>query len=68
MMFIKKIPDILPELKINDIKIKWVRSFKYLGLTLDASTLTWKDHIREIKRCNIEIRCYESDSRSIMGS
>ena len=51
MMFTKKkIPDILPELKINDTQIEWVRSFKYLGLTLDAPTLTWKDHIREIQR------------------
>ena len=46
----KKLPNILPTLKINETEIEWVQSFKYLGLTFDAPTLTWKEHIKELQR------------------
>merc|ERR1739842_42725 len=46
----KKLPNILPTLKINETDIEWVNSFKYLGLTFDAPTLTWQKHIEETCR------------------
>ena len=33
------------ELKLDGILIDPVKKFKYLGMTLDAPNLTWKDHI-----------------------
>ena len=46
----KKISDHLPTLKLKENNIEWTPTFKYLGLTLDAPTLTWKQHIEEACR------------------
>ena len=46
----KKVLEHLPTLKLQDADIEWVRTFKYLGLTFDAPTLTWKAHIEGVCR------------------
>ena len=50
----KKIKDRLEEpelqIKINGENIEWVKSCKYLGITLDAPTLTWSKHFEELAR------------------
>ena len=38
----------LPTLKILNEDIRYVQTFKYLGLTLDAPFLTWKAHIDDL--------------------
>ena len=51
MIFTKKrLPEDLPVLSVIGNVVEWVKSFKYLGLTLDAPTLTWKKHVEEICR------------------
>ena len=37
-------------LKINQEEIEWVKTCKYLGVTLDAPSLTWKEHYEELTR------------------
>ena len=46
----KKVLDQLPTLKVKNKDIKWVRTFKNLGLTFDAPTLIWKEHIDDTCR------------------
>ena len=53
MIFTKKrIPKLedIAQLRIHNQEINWVKTFKYLGLTLDAPTLTWKVHIEDLCR------------------
>ena len=51
MCFTKqKVMDRLPTFRIEDEDILWVRKFSYLGVTLDAPTLTWREHVEEICR------------------
>ena len=38
------------QLKVNNSEIEWVKSIKYLGVTLDAPTLTWNKHYDELLR------------------
>ena len=38
------------QLKINNENIDWVKTTRYLGVTLDAPTLTWKNHYEELAR------------------
>ena len=46
----KRVLDLLPTLRVNGEDIEWVKTFKYLGLIVDAPTLTWKKHIEETCR------------------
>ena len=50
----KRIGEILQDptlqLKLNQETIEWVKSVRYLGVTLDAPTLTWKKHYEELTR------------------
>ena len=48
MCFTKRRNLQLPTLKILNEEIQYVKTFKYLGMTLDAPTLTWKEHIDDI--------------------
>ena len=41
---------ILPNLMLDGETIEWVQKFKYLGLTFDGPTLTWKEHIEDLRR------------------
>ncbi|CAL4067567.1 unnamed protein product, partial [Meganyctiphanes norvegica] len=50
MIFTKKRLPNPPTLTIKGNNIEWVKTFKYLGLTFDAPTLTWKSHIEETCR------------------
>ena len=51
MCFTKqKVMDRLPALLIEDESIDWVRTFTYLGVILDAPTLTWNNHIEDVCR------------------
>ena len=51
MCFTKqKVLDRKPTLKINNTDIEWVLTFKYLGVTFDAPTLTWAAHINDVCR------------------
>ena len=38
------------QLKLNQDDIEWVKHIRYLGVTLDAPTLTWKKHYQELVR------------------
>ena len=40
----------LPTLRLRNEDIEWVKTHKYLGLTVDAPNLTWKEHINEVTR------------------
>ena len=40
----------LPKFKLLNEDIEWVKSHKYLGLTVDAPNLTWNKHIEEVSR------------------
>lgn len=40
----------LPHFKLLNEDIEWVKSHKYLGLTVDAPNLTWNKHIEEVCR------------------
>ena len=42
--------DRLPSFQIENSDIEWVNAFTYLGVTLDAPTLTWRNHIDNICR------------------
>ena len=42
------------QLKINGEEIEWVKTTKYLGVTLDAPTLTWKNHYEEMVRAGVQ--------------
>ena len=56
MCFTKqKVLENLPSLLIGDSAIEWVRSFYYLGVTLDAPNLTWREHTTEL--------CIEANQR-----
>ena len=46
----KRVLDLLPTLRVNGEDIEWDNTFKYLGLTFDAPTLTWRNHIEETCR------------------
>ncbi|CAL4097649.1 unnamed protein product, partial [Meganyctiphanes norvegica] len=50
----KRIGEILQDptlqLKLNQETIEWVKSVRYLGVTLDAPTLTWKKHYEQLTR------------------
>ena len=50
----KRVLDQLPTLKLQHTDIEWVKTFKYLGLTFDAPTLTWKEHIEETCRQGLQ--------------
>ena len=43
----KKIDDLIPEIKIDDILIERVTNFNFLGLTLNEN-ISWKPHIDKI--------------------
>ena len=48
----------IPPIKINGTNVEFVQKFKYLGITLDSTCLSWKPHIQELaytskKRANI---------------
>ena len=51
----QKVLERLPSFLIDNRAIEWVRSFTYLGVTLDAPTLTWQKHINNI--------CVEANQR-----
>ena len=51
----QRVLDNLPSFILEDNVIEWVRSFYYLGVTLDAPSLTWNAHTDEI--------CRETNSR-----
>ena len=56
MCFTKqRVLDRLPAFLINNSAIEWVRTFTYLGVTLDAPTLTWVKHVGDI--------CQEANQR-----
>ena len=38
------------QLKLNQQNIEWAEHIKYLGVTLDAPTLTWKKHYEDLAR------------------
>ena len=40
----------LPTFRIGNEDLEWVKTHKYLGLTVDAPNLTWTPHINEIDR------------------
>ena len=48
LCFTKKKNLQLPSLKILNEDIEYVQKFKYLGMTIDAPTLTWKDHTDDL--------------------
>ena len=52
----KKIPklDEITKFKVNNEDVEWVKSFRYLGLTLEAPTLTWKLHFQELCREGVQ--------------
>ena len=50
----KRILEDLPALKLQNTDIEWVGEFRYLGVTLDAPTLTWKSHIKETCRQGLQ--------------
>ena len=50
MMFTKRRITEVPTLTVKGNDIEWTKTFKYLGLTFDAPTLTWKTHIEDICR------------------
>ena len=55
MLFTKqKLPEELPNLTVTQNRIQWVKTFKYLGMYLDAPTLTWKSHIKEARRQGVQ--------------
>ena len=41
---------ILPTLTVNNVDIEWKQEVRYLGLTLDGPTLTWKQHVNKVTR------------------
>ena len=47
---LQRVLDRLPDFSIENSPIEWVRSFAYLGVTLDAPSLTWQKHIEDISR------------------
>ena len=49
MLFTRKKISLPPYITINNIQIKQVSTFRFLGLILDAPYLTWKHHINHIK-------------------
>ena len=65
----KKIYEHLPTLKLNDNNIEWMSTFKYLGLTLDTPTLTWKQHFEEAcRQGNQQINILKSPNWNYMGA
>ena len=40
----------LPTFRIGNEDLEWVKTHKYLGLTVDAPNLTWMPHINEVTR------------------
>ena len=50
----KRIQEDLPTLRLQNTEIEWMKKFKYLGLTLDAPTLLWKDHVEEACRQGLQ--------------
>ncbi len=49
----KKIPELLNNVKINNVNIARVKSAKYLGVTLDEN-LNWEEHVRETNKAIIK--------------
>ena len=50
----KRIEDQLPILRVRNEEVEWVKTFKYLGLTFDSPTLTWKEHIEDTCRQGLQ--------------
>ncbi|CAL4093305.1 unnamed protein product [Meganyctiphanes norvegica] len=55
---LEKLTEPAYQLKLNQETIEWTKKMRYLGVTLDAPTLTWKLHYEDmvnegIKRINI---------------
>ena len=50
----KRILEDLPALRLQNTNIEWVMEFRYLGVILDAPTLTWKAHIEETCRQGLQ--------------
>ena len=56
----KRIPKLenIPKLEVHNNEVEWVKNFNYLGLKIDAPTLTWSPHIKDLcseglKRLNV---------------
>ena len=70
MYFTKKnIPEQLTTLRVNGEDIEWVKSFKYLGLTFDAPTLTWQKHIEETcRQCHQRVNILKALTGTTWGA
>ena len=59
----------LPTLKLQHNDIEWVKTFRYLGLTLDAPTLTWKVHVEETcRQGNLRVNILKSLAGTTWGA
>ena len=56
LIFTRKRPNNIPKLYLFSTPIKYVKQFKFLGITFDKS-LTWKPHIQYLKeRCHKDLQ------------
>lgn len=51
----EKLQNPIFQLKLNQDNIEWTKEMKYLGVTLDAPTLTWKLQYEDLVKEGVKI-------------